>query len=220
MNFAGCIFDNFIMLRVLHPQELIFGRSMLQKRTSWLPKLVIYSPVQTWFRNSEVLCKIASQTVHCLAAEAAILKNLQWKAGKGAEVNRDEWEFTNGTAIFRSFRLVREKTNTSDDFHLFRKLSGGMSCIFGFCWQLVNAIEVQTRHCRGIIATWPRRHCSASRAKLRRCPSSTVYIYNSVSNFEIALFRLLLRGKREELPSNWLFKRGKGPSFGGNIRYR
>ena len=32
MNFAGSIVDNFIMLRFLHPQELIFGRSTLQKR--------------------------------------------------------------------------------------------------------------------------------------------------------------------------------------------
>ena len=106
MNFAGSIVDNFIMLRFLHPQELIFGRSTLQKRTSWLPKLVtvINVPVQSWFRNSEVLCKIiASHTVHCHDAEAAILKNLQWKAGKGIEVNRVEWEFTNGTAIFRLF---------------------------------------------------------------------------------------------------------------------
>ena len=36
MNFAGCIVDNFIMLRFLHPQELIFGRSTSQKRTGWL----------------------------------------------------------------------------------------------------------------------------------------------------------------------------------------
>ena len=50
------------------------------------------------------------------------------KAGKEAEVNRVEWEFTNGTGSFRSFRLKREKRNTSEDFHLFRKLSGGMSC--------------------------------------------------------------------------------------------
>ena len=128
MNFAGSIVDNFIMLRFLHPQELILGRSTLQKRTSWLPKLVIYLPVQSWFRNSEVLCKITSHTVHSHDTEAAILKNLQWKTGKGAEANRVEWEFTNGTAIFRSFLLEREKRNTSEDFHLFRKLSGGMSC--------------------------------------------------------------------------------------------
>ena len=125
MNFAGSIVDNFIMLRFLHQQELIFGRSTLQKRKSWLPKLVIFLPVKSWFRNSEVLCKITSHTVHCHDTEAAILKNLQWKAGKGAEENRVEWEFTTGTAIFRSFR---EKRNTSEDFHLFRKLSGGMSC--------------------------------------------------------------------------------------------
>lgn len=109
MNFAGCIVDNFIMLRFLHPQELIFGSSTLQKRTSSLLKLVIYSPIQAWFRNSEVLCKIASHVVYCHAAEAAILKNLQWNAGKGAEVIRVKWEFTNGTAIFRSFRLERGK---------------------------------------------------------------------------------------------------------------
>ena len=34
----------------------------------------------------------------------------------------------NGTVIFRSFRLEREKRNTSEDFHLFWKLSGGISC--------------------------------------------------------------------------------------------
>ena len=98
------------------------------RKTSWFLKLVIYSPVQSWFRNSEVLCKLASHTVHCHAAGAAISKNLQWKAEKGAEVNRAEWEFTNGTAIFRSFRLEREKMNTFEDFHLFRKRSGEMSC--------------------------------------------------------------------------------------------
>ena len=49
-------------------------------------------------------------------------------AGEEAEVNRVEREFTNGTGFFRSFRLEREKRNTSEDFHLFRKLSGGMSC--------------------------------------------------------------------------------------------
>ena len=114
----------FYCATIFYPQEVIFGRSTLQKRTSWLPKLVIYSPVQSWFRSSEVLCKIASHTVYCHAAEAAILKNLQWKAGKRAEVNQAEWEFTNGTAIFRSFRLEREKKNTSEDFHFFlRKLS-------------------------------------------------------------------------------------------------
>ena len=47
-------------------------------------------------------------------------------AGKGAEVNRVEWEFTNGTRIFQLFWLERETMNTSEDFHLFRKLSGGM----------------------------------------------------------------------------------------------
>ena len=128
MNFGGTVVDNFIMLRLLHPQELIFGRSTLRKRTSWLPKLVIYLPVQSRFRDSEVLCKIASHTVHCHDAEAAILKNLQWKTGKGTEANRVEWEFTNGAAIFRSFRLEREKRNTSEDFRLFRKVSGGVSC--------------------------------------------------------------------------------------------
>ena len=70
------------------------------KRTSWLLKLFIYSPVQSWFRNSEVLCKIASHTVHCHAAEAAILKNPQRKAEKGAEVNRAEWEFTKRKSDF------------------------------------------------------------------------------------------------------------------------
>ena len=51
------------------------------------------------------------------------------KAGKEAEVNRVEceFEFTNGTG-FRSFQLEREKRSTSEDFYLFRKLSGGMSC--------------------------------------------------------------------------------------------
>ena len=50
------------------------------------------------------------------------------KAGNEAEVNRVKWEFTNGTGFFRSFRLEREKRNKSEDFHLFGKLSGGMSC--------------------------------------------------------------------------------------------
>ena len=50
------------------------------------------------------------------------------KAGKGAEVNRVKWAFANGTGILRSFRLEREKGNTTEDFHLFQKLSGGMSC--------------------------------------------------------------------------------------------
>ena len=50
------------------------------------------------------------------------------KAGKEAEVSRVEWEFTNGTGFFRLFRLEREERNTSEDFHHFRKLSGGMSC--------------------------------------------------------------------------------------------
>ena len=123
MNFAGCIVDDVIMLRFLHPQELIFGRSMLEKRTSWLPKVVIYSSVQSWFKNSVVLPNIASH-----AGKATILKTLQRKAGKGAEMNRGEWEFTNGTATFRSFQLEWEKRNASEDFHLFWKLSGGMSC--------------------------------------------------------------------------------------------
>ena len=48
-------------------------------------------------------------------------------AGNEAEVHRVEWEFTNGTGFFRSFRLEREKRNTSEDFHLFQKLFGGMS---------------------------------------------------------------------------------------------
>ena len=48
------------------------------------------------------------------------------KAGKEEYVNRVEWEFTNGTGFFRSFRLERVKRNTSEDFHLFRKLSGGI----------------------------------------------------------------------------------------------
>ena len=43
-------------------------------------------------------------------------------------VSRVEWDFTNGTRIFRSFRLEQEKRNTSEDFHLFRRFSGGMSC--------------------------------------------------------------------------------------------
>ena len=47
---------------------------------------------------------------------------------KEAEVHWAEWEFTNGTGFFRSFRLEREKRNTSEDFHLFQKLSGGTSC--------------------------------------------------------------------------------------------
>ena len=41
------------------------------------------------------------------------------KGGKGAEVNRVEWAFTNSTGIFRSFRLERENRNTSKDFYLF-----------------------------------------------------------------------------------------------------
>ena len=98
-----------VLLTIFHPRQVIFGRSMLQKRTSWLWKLVIYSPLRSWFRNSEVLCKIPSHTVYYHAAEATILKNLRWKAGKGAEVNEAEQEFTNGTAIFRSFRLERER---------------------------------------------------------------------------------------------------------------
>ena len=55
-------------------------------------------------------------------------------------MNWVEWELTNGTGIFRSIRLEREERNTSEDFYLFRKRSGGMSCsiefptgIFGFC---------------------------------------------------------------------------------------
>ena len=67
-------------------------------------------------------------------------------AGKEAEVHRVEWEFTNGTGFFRSFRLEREKRNTSEDFHLFQKLSDGMSCTiwvsnrnFRFLLQMVNA---------------------------------------------------------------------------------
>ena len=50
------------------------------------------------------------------------------KARKGAEMNRVEWKFTNGYMNFWSFRLKRKKKNTSEDFHLFRKLSSGMSC--------------------------------------------------------------------------------------------
>ena len=48
------------------------------------------------------------------------------KAGIEAEVIRVEWEF--GTGFFRPFRLEQEKRNTSEDFHLFRKPSSGMSC--------------------------------------------------------------------------------------------
>ena len=48
--------------------------------------------------------------------------------GTEAEVNRVKWDFTNGTGFFRSFRLEQEKRNTSEDFHLFRKLSAGMNC--------------------------------------------------------------------------------------------
>ena len=129
MNFAGCIVDNFIMLRFLHPQELIFGSSTLQKRTSSLLKLVIYSPIQAWFRNSEVLCKIASHVVYCHAAEAVILKNLQWNAGKGAEVIRSGSSGSSQMVqrFFGHSGSNVEKKNTSEDFHLFRKLSGGMS---------------------------------------------------------------------------------------------
>ena len=53
------------------------------------------------------------------------------KAGKVAEVNRVEWEFTMVKGFFRSFRLERENRNASEDFHLFWKLSGGMSCTIG-----------------------------------------------------------------------------------------
>ena len=45
---------------------------------------------------------------------------LRRMAGKETELNRVEWEFTNCTGFFRSFRLEREKRYTSEDFHLFR----------------------------------------------------------------------------------------------------
>ena len=38
MNVAGSIVDNFIMLRFLHPQELIFGHSTIQKKDKLTPK--------------------------------------------------------------------------------------------------------------------------------------------------------------------------------------
>ena len=38
------------------------------------------------------------------------------KEEKAAEVNRVECEFTNGTEIFRSFRLEREKWNTGSQW--------------------------------------------------------------------------------------------------------
>ena len=40
------------------------------------------------------------------------------KAAKEAEVNRVEWEFTNGTGFFRSFRLKRKKRNINELYHL------------------------------------------------------------------------------------------------------
>ena len=65
------------------------------------------------------------------------------KAGKEAEVNGVEWEFINGTAFSQTFRLEREKRNVSEDFHLFWKLSSGMSCTIwissrNFCFLLTN----------------------------------------------------------------------------------
>ena len=114
-----------------------------------------------------MLCKITSHSVHCPDKEAAILKNLQWKAGIGAEANRVEWEFTNGTAIFRSFRLEREKRNTSED----SIFSGNFlvewavpfefpTGIFGFCWQMVNAQVVFSvfTHVTNALTTVTIRH--------------------------------------------------------------
>ena len=70
-------------------------------------------------------------------------------AGKEAEVHRVEWEFSNGTGFFRSFRLEREKRNTSEDFHLFQKLSGGMSC----------TIWVSNRNFRFLLTNGKRSGC-------------------------------------------------------------
>ena len=51
------------------------------------------------------------------------------QTGKEAKVNRVEWELTQMIQdFFRSFWLEREKRNTSEDFHLFRKLPGRISC--------------------------------------------------------------------------------------------
>ena len=54
-------------------------------------------------------------------------------------------KIVNGIGIFRAFRLERKNRNTSEDFYLFWKLSGGMNCtigiptgFFGFCRQMVN----------------------------------------------------------------------------------
>ena len=122
MNFAACIVDNFIMLRLLHPQDNIFGLSTLQKKTTD-PKAghLLTCTIMIEELVGTCCCKIVSHAVHCHAAEAAILKNLH--KGRG-----DPGQVRYGTVIFRSFSSERERRNTSEHFHLFGKLSGGMSC--------------------------------------------------------------------------------------------
>ena len=110
------------MLRFLHPQELIFGRSTPQKRTNWFPKLVIYLPVQSWFRNSEVLCKTASHPVHCHFEKSAVNGGKR-RRGEPGRVGVHKW--------YSDFPVIPVGTGKEEyvwRFPSFRKLSSKMSC--------------------------------------------------------------------------------------------
>ena len=148
MNFAGSIVDNFIMLRFLHPQELIFGSSTLQKRTSSLLKLVIYSPIQAWFRNSEVLCKIAfTRRVlpRCRSShfEKSAVKCRKRGRGDPGQVGVHKWYSDFSVIPARTWkRRIRLKISIFfANFPVERALRFEFPTgIFGFCWQMVNAL--------------------------------------------------------------------------------
>ena len=112
------------------------------KKDKLIPKLVIYSLVQSGFRNLLVLCKIASHAVHCHDAEAAILKNLQKGRGDPGQVGVHKWH-----SDFPVIPVGRGKeeyvwrfpsfweTFRWNELYSFEFLTES----FGFCWQLVNA---------------------------------------------------------------------------------
>ena len=141
MNFAGSIVDNFIMLRLLHPQELYFGCSTLQKRRGWISKLVIY-----YLRTRRCFAKFLHTP--CIAT---MQKQPFWKIYSERQEKAPKWTGSSESSQMLQRFSGHSGWNEKGGIRLRISIFFGNfpmewavplefpTGIFGFCWQMVNA---------------------------------------------------------------------------------